>query len=254
MTSSQRKSKQVIIASLYTSILAIVVFIIVINIFPNTPKIIVEQPNIQKLNVNKFGSIELGNGYSDFWAEISNPNDDFGSSKLGYTFVLKNSKEEIVRKSGTTFILPGDKKRYVLLLNISSEYKIENFELYDNLEWSKLSKFNLPELAIRNVELGSSKKAGNAFTAFGILTNNSSVNLKNIQIIAILTDNNKEIIGVNETLIRDVLTAESRDFEMIWQNQINNAFATNTTIYAQSNILTDKELLLQLQTNPIFDN
>ena len=107
MTSSQRKSKQVIIASLYTSILAIIVFIIVINIFPNTPKINVEQPNIQKLNVNKFGSIKLGNGYSDFWAEISNPNDDFGSSKLGYTFVLKNSKEEIVR---------------VILLNISSEY------------------------------------------------------------------------------------------------------------------------------------
>ena len=254
MTSSQRKSKQVIIASLYTSILAIIVFIIVINIFPNTPKITVEQPNIQKLNVNKFGSIKLGNGYSDFWAEISNPNDDFGSSKLGYTFVLKNSKEEIVRKSDATFILPGDKKRYVLLLNISSEYKIENFELSDNLEWSKLSKFNLPELAIRNVELGNSKKAGNDFTAFGILTNNSSVNLKNIQIIAILTDNNKEIIGVNETLIRDVLTAESRDFEMIWKNQINNASSTNTTIYAQSNILTDKELLLQLQTNPIFDN
>ena len=253
MTSSQRKVKKTIIASSYIIILATIIFVIINSLFPNIQKVIVEQPNIQPIQITRFGKINVNELYSDFWAEINNPNDNFGASELNYTFVLKDKEGNLEYKNGTTFILPGDKKRYVLLLNLSSEYELEKFELKDSPTWQSLSRFNVPELVIRNVSIGISDKVGNAFTVFGVLTNSSPINLKNIQVIAILTDENKNIIGVNQTLVRDVLTSESRDFEMIWQNEILNSSINNTTIYAQSNILKDKELLLQLQNKPIFN-
>lgn len=253
MSSSQRLIKKIIIAAIYVLILIAIIFIIIVNLFPKQPEIIIQKPNIQALSIIKYGELQLPNGKSDFWAEISNPNDDFGASKLEYTFVLSDSEGKEIRKSDTTFILPGDKNKYILLLDMNSDYKLVNFELSTNIEWTKLSKFNLPELVIRNTSLGNSTKAGNNFTVFGILTNNSAVNLKNIQVIAILTDDNKNIIGLNKTIIRDVLTTESRDFEMTWQNEIPKASISNTIIYAQSNVLIDRELLIQLQQSPIFD-
>jgi hypothetical protein len=254
MTSSQRLTKQIIIAVIYILIFATTIFIIVVNLFPRRPVVIVEKPDIQSLQIIKSGTVKLDNDKLDFWAEINNPNDDFGASEFVYTFVLQDSEGKEIRKSDKSFILPGDKKRYVLLLNMNPDYKLVNFELSsDSIEWTQLSKIALPELVIRNVSLGTSIKAGNKFTLFGILTNASPVNLKNIQVIAILTDGNGSILGVNQTSIRDVLTSESRDFEMIWNNEIANTSAVNTTIYAQSNILKDKELLIQLQPKPIFD-
>lgn len=253
MTSSQRRIKQTVIASIYFIILSAIFFLIVIIIFPAKPVVVEDKILVQSLQVVKSGKIDLGNGKADFWVEISNPNDDYGVAKLDYSFIFKDSNgQEIVRK-GDTFILPGDKKRYVLLLDVLSEYEFQEFDIVKDPEWSRLSKSSLPELVIRNISLGISTKVGNDFTVFGILTNASPINLKNIQIISIIEDDNSNIIGVNETLIRDVKTTESRDFEMIWQEELSNATKDNTKIYAQSNVLSDRELLLELQQNPIFD-
>ncbi len=254
MTTSQRNSKKIIIATIYSVILATIIFIIMVTFFPRQLEpVVVDIPKPRPIEVIQFNKISLGNGSADFWAEIRNPNDDFGVKQLGYTFVLQNNDGSIERRSGNTFILPGDKKRYILLLNISDDYTIQTLELSDNLEWTQLSRFDLPELTIRNVRLGVSEKVGSAFTAFGILTNNSTVNLKNVQIIAILENDQGEIIGVNETLVRDVLKTESRDFEMIWDTPISGASTANTTIYPQSNILDTRELLIELQQKPIFE-
>jgi hypothetical protein len=254
MTSQQRQVKQILIAITYAIICSTIVFVLVITFFPKVPApTIVEQPKPIALQITQYNSISLGNGYSDFWAEINNPNDNFGAKSLDYTFILKSATGEIQRKTGNTFILPGDKKRYILLLNYPGNYTLEGFELSDTPVWTQLSRFNLPELSIRNKSLGVSEKAGNAFTAFGTLTNTSEFNLKNIQVIAILSDNGGNIIGVNETLIRDILKAESRDFELTWNSIIPNATVANTTILPQSNVLDTGELLIQLQQKPVFD-
>lgn len=251
MTKSERQIKQTIIVSVYSLITAIIIFLIVITLFPIVPVVTEDKPLIQALLVTKSGKIDLNNGFADFWVEINNPNDGFGAAKLEYSFILKNSNGEETRRNGDTFILPGDKKRYILLLNVSSEYNLQQFEIINEPNWTELSKFNLPELVIRNTSLGDSSKAGNDFTAFGTLTNASPVNLKNIQVIAVIVDDKDNIIGVNQTLIRDVLTSESRDFEMTWPNEVIGASATK--IYAQSNILSDRALLIKLQQTPIFD-
>jgi hypothetical protein len=253
MTLAQRKVKQTIIASIYFIIFSGIIFIIISIIFPPQPVVVEDTILVKSLQVVKSGKIDLGNGKADFWAEISNPNDDYGVSKLEYNFIFKDSNgEEMVRK-GNTFILPGDKKRYVLLLNLSSEYELQAFEVSKEAQWTQLSRFSLPELVIRNTSLGESNKAGNAFTVFGILTNSSAVNLKNIQVMAVIKDDLDNVIGVNQTLIRDVIATESRDFEMIWQNSLEGVSISDTQIYAQSNVLSDRELLLELQQNPIFD-
>lgn len=251
MTKSERQIKQTIIASVYSLITATIIFLIVITLFPIVPVVTEDKPLIQALQVTQSGKIDLNNGFADFWVEINNPNDGFGASKLEYSFILKNSNGEEARRNGDTFILPGDKKRYVLLLNVSSEYDLQQFDIIKEPNWIESSKFNLPELVIRNTSLGDSSKAGNDFTAFGTLTNASPVNLKNIQVIAVIVDDKDNIIGVNQTLIRDVLTSESRDFEMTWPNEVIGASATK--IYAQSNILSDRALLIKLQQTPIFD-
>jgi hypothetical protein len=254
MTSQQRQVKQILIAISYAIIFSSMLFLIIITFFPKSPiSVLVDQPKPIALKITQYNSISLGNGYSDFWAEINNPNDNFGAKSLDYTFILKNSAGDIQRKTGNTFILPGDKKRYILLLNYPGNYTLQGFELSDKPVWAQLSRFNLPELSKKNITIGVSDKAGNAFTVAGVFTNTSEFNLKNIQVMAILSDEAGNIIGVNETLIRDVLKTESRDFELTWDSIIPNASAANTTILTQSNVLDTEELLIQLQQKPIFD-
>lgn len=252
MTSSQRRVKQTIIASIYLVIIATIVFLIVMVLFPTNSVVVEDKLLIQPIQVIKWGKIDLGNGKSDFWAEISNPNDEYGIDKLGYTFVLRKSNGDELRKNGETFILPGDKKRYVLLFEIVSEYELQTFEIGEESQWTQLSRFDLPELGVRNTRVGYSSKVGNDFTVFGTLTNASPFNLKNIQVIAIITNDSGDIIAVNQTLIRDVLTSESRDFEMIWKNKLDGVSIFNTKIYTQSNVLNDKALLIELQQQPLF--
>lgn len=253
MTSSQRRVKQITIVSIYLVAISGIMFLIVINLFPPKPVVIEDKVLVQSLQVVNSGKIDLGNGKADFWAEIKNPNDDYGVSSFEYRFILKNFNGDEVKKNRDTFILPGDKKRYVLLLDVSSEYELQSFEIAQELKWTQLSRFNLPELVIRNISVGDSNKAGNAFTVFGILTNASPVNLKNIQVITVITNDEGNIIGVNQTLIRDVLTSGSRDFEMIWNNKLDGVSISDIKIYAQSNVLSDRELLIDLQQSPIFD-
>ncbi len=253
MTSSQRRVKQITILSIYLVAISSIMLLIVINLFPPKPVVIEDKVLVQSLQVVNSGKIDLGNGKADFWAEIKNPNDDYGVSSFEYSFILKNFNGDEVKKNRETFILPGDKKRYVLLLDVSSEYELQGFEIAQELKWTQLSRFNLPELVIRNISVGDSNKAGNAFTVFGILTNASPVNLKNIQVITVITNDEGNIIGVNQTLIRDVLTSGSRDFEMIWNNKLDGVSISDIKIYAQSNVLSDRELLIDLQQSPIFD-
>jgi hypothetical protein len=253
MTSSQRRVKQITILSIYLVAISSIMLLIVINLFPPKPVVIEDKVLVQSLQVVNSGKIDLGNGKADFWAEIKNPNDDYGVSSFEYSFILKNFNGDEVKKNRETFILPGDKKRYVLLLDVSSEYELQSFEIAQELKWTQLSRFNLPELVIRNISVGDSNKAGNAFTVFGILTNASPVNLKNIQVITVITNDEGNIIGVNQTLIRDVLTSGSRDFEMIWNNKLDGVSISDIKIYAQSNVLSDRELLIDLQQSPIFD-
>ncbi|MEX0595273.1 MAG: hypothetical protein WD512_02155 [Candidatus Paceibacterota bacterium] len=111
MTSSQRSIKQIIIASLYIITASAIIFLVVINLFPPATIIVEDKPFIEPLQVVRYGKIDLGDGFSDFWAEISNPNDDFGVSQLDYSFILSNSNGEESKKSGITYILPGDKRR-----------------------------------------------------------------------------------------------------------------------------------------------
>jgi hypothetical protein len=61
------------------------------------------------------------------------------------------------------------------------------------------------------------------------------------------------VVGVNETIIRDILRNESRDFEMTWDRVIPGTGADTVTVYSQSNILDNREVLLDLQSGPVFD-
>ena len=252
MTTRQRQTKQTIIAIVYGTMTSVLVFFAVITLFPRVDSFVtVQEDTPQNVEVIDYNTIPLGNGRVDFWAKIRNPNDDWGAKTLPYTFELKNPEGIIEQKTGESFILPGDQNKYIVLLNYPQNYTLENVSVSNTINWTKLSKFTLPELIVRNVRVGVSDKIGNPFTVSGVLTNSSTVNLKNIQIISVIEDDNNQVIGVNETLVRDILRTESRDFELTWDSPIIGANSNNVTIYPQSNILDAREILIELQQGPV---
>ncbi len=253
MTTSQRRTKQILIATVYAVINITLIASIVFTAWPRQPEEIVDAPEVpDPLTVTDPQLLPLDNGNADLIAMISNPNDGFGADQVRYEFVLQNAAGDEQTVPGTTFVLPGDRQRYVLALNYPvGQYSLVDFRLVNEPSWMTLSRFDLPELVVRQVRTGISQKAGNFFTLDGVVTNTSPYNLRQVNLVAIITSPQGEIVGVNRTFVRDVLATEAREFEMIWNDPIPDSLIGNVQVFPYSNVLADEEFLIRRVNQPV---
>lgn len=253
MTTSQRRTKQILIATVYAIINITLIASIVFTVWPRQEEEVIDPATVPgALIVSQPQLLPLDNGNADLIASISNPNDDFGADQVRYEFVLENSAGDQQVVSGTTFVLPGDRERFVLALNYPvGQYSLVDFRLTNEPSWMVLSRFDIPELVVRQVRTGISQKAGNFFTLDGVVTNTSPFNLRQVNLVAVITSPQGEIVGVNRTFVRDVLNGEAREFEMIWNDPIPDSLIGNVQVYPYSNVLADEEFLIRRVDMPV---
>lgn len=253
MTTSQRKTKKIIIASFYTIFHLFFIGMIVFALWPAPPE---EDPQVvinpDPIQVTETQVLRLDNGRADLIARISNPNDQYGVQQFRYQFILENRQGEQQQVSGTSYILPGNRDKFVLALNYDIlDYQLIDFVIQDGYTWGELSRFDLPELIVRNVEVGPSTRAGEFFTAYAIVSNQSPYGLRTIDLVAVIEDNAGEVIAVNQTFVRDVMTGEAREFEMAWNENIPMSSIGRTSIYAYTNTLDQRQFILRETDGPV---
>ena len=167
-----------------------------------------------------------GNFY-DIFAQINNPNQNYGGKQVPYEFELYNSKNDfVVRHTGLTFILPGQTK-YLIQSKIESVKPISAVNLsFGKIEWEKLENEQAIDLVIQQKEyrlLGDDEPGFSQ--ARGVLINKTNFDFEKINIDILLFDASYQLIGLGATEIKTLLAGEERDFVAVWFNQINSQVA-----------------------------
>jgi hypothetical protein len=171
------------------------------------------------LVIGKMGAVSSGiDKKYDFYAEINNPNTIFGSKLFNYKLNFKNSSGEIIAsKTGSNFILPGEKK-YIIENNIESSEApvLFDFNIVDS-DWVKFSDYyEKPNAYIVNKNFNQISNEVGFFEATGLLKNESYYDFDLIKIQVILKDKSDNILALNSTQIKTVKNGESRDFKVFW--------------------------------------
>ena len=159
-----------------------------------------------------------GNNTYDVVSKISNPNDAIGAKTFKYIFTLKDSAGSIIAKrEGTNFILPADTK-YVAELGLSIDGNAipasVNIEI-SGADWQKLPNISKPQIGVYSKKFGPIENSdGNE--AEGTIRNESSYDLKKIDIVIILRDEKGNIIGISTTQRNSVRAKEDQLFKVTW--------------------------------------
>lgn len=176
----------------------------------------------QDLAVQDNGFVENGRqGQYDFWALVSNPNGAFGAKSFQYEIKLRDAGGNIIsEKSGTGFILPGEKK-YVVENNLSSENVPVSAEFsISKTEWVEFNNYyERPDLKIVNKNYNQISSGVGFAEAFGLLKNESPYDFNVIKVQVVLKDVDGKIIALNSTEMRTVKSGEERDFRALWPNR-----------------------------------
>ena len=204
---------------------------------------VVAKENIQ---VEKSGFVESGveNSY-DLYAQVYNPNEFFGSNEFKYDFVMKNSAgQQISLKSGTAFILPGEKK-YIIENNIISKEALGQIDLIiSDAKWIEFTAnyYQKPDIKVINKSYDEITGGVGFSEAKGLLKNDSQFDFTTIKVQIILTDSAGAILALNSTVMNTVKSGENRDFRAFWPNKFPGNVG-NMEVEAEVNVYSSESFV-----------
>lgn len=173
--------------------------------------------NAQPLEIAEKGFAYGGPGKYDMLAKITNPNNQFGSSKFSYEFTLRDSEgREIARRNGEEFILPAETK-YILETGIETGIIPQEAEIkITSTSWEEFFEYEKPKLNIYNKRYNLISGDVGYSEAYGLVRNENPFDFNFIKINVVLRDASGKILALNSTDMHTVSAGEQRDFRLIW--------------------------------------
>jgi len=180
---------------------------------------IVPQVDIQ---TGTAGSVPSGlAGQYDLYVEVSNPNNIYGVKSFQYKFEAVDSAGRIIaEKSGSRFILPGEKK-YIIENNISMAEVPANVRFTTAApEWVEFNSNYLEKPDLKVINKQYTETSGINFSeATGLVKNESPYDFTSIKVEVILKDEVGKIVALNFTQLNTVKAGENRDFRVMWPSR-----------------------------------
>jgi hypothetical protein len=141
-----------------------------------------------------------------------------GAESFKYIFTLKNESGTVIStKEGTSFILPSD-TRYLAQLELITDKnaipKKADITISD-IQWERLSGIGKPQLGVYSKKFGAAP-IGNSSEAEGIIRNESGYDLKKIDAVIVIRDENGNVIGINMTQRDSIRAKEEQKFNITW--------------------------------------
>lgn len=185
-------------------------------VIPTIPQPVVERPPEGfEIKVEDVQMISADGEY-DLIAKIKNTDPNWGVSGLGYTFNLQDNQGNIVgERKGTTFILPLS-RRSIIEIGIETEKKASKAELkLDLFEVQKLKSIPDLGLSTSNVvyNLVEDRTKGKVT---GSIINKGPYSFETVYLNIVLYSKEGKILGLNHTLVGNLLSGQERYFSAIW--------------------------------------
>ena len=176
-----------------------------------------EEINAQELKVIEEAFVYGGPRKYDVMAKISNPNDQFGSPRFSYKFILKDSAgNNLAEQKGESFILPFETK-YLIETNLETQSNPANLEIViTECQWERFFAYKEPQLNIYHKRYDLISSGAVFGEAFGLLVNESEFDFNTININVILRDSSGKPLSFNSTEMRTITSHEERDFKLVW--------------------------------------
>jgi hypothetical protein len=200
------------------------------------------------LEITERKIFNLGNGTYSGYARIKNSNSEWGVSNQAYSAQFKTlGGTDVMSINNTTFILPFSEK-IVFFPRFSSpnEPKTLDIALHN-------TQFVRPT-ALPNIDLEIQRKSLDSQVdqteVNAVIVNRSPFKLSRVDLPVLLLDSKNQVVGVNYTNINDLASSESRSFQYVWYNRINNV--SRIEIIPQINIY-DRNIFVTGQGANPFD-
>lgn len=185
-------------------------------------------------------------GVYDVAAQIRNPNQNYGLSKLSYEFKLYDESDSLIfSKKNSTFILPNETK-YIIEPRLEVNQSISKISLVlepgEPGDWQKLKDFEKNQLFIKNKNYQLLESGPGFSQVSGIVKNASAFDFDKVQINVILFNQQHEVVGVNKTEMRTLLSGEERYFLTTWFSKIEDEVFF-VDVEAETNVFIDENFM-----------
>ncbi len=163
---------------------------------------------------------EISPGVYSVVADVENPNIGTFADNVPYSFKLYDENNvQIAEIDGSTFILPGTQfPIYEAGLLTGDRIPVRaDFEFTATPDWQKKS-YSLPGLAIINQSFSASSSP----RLEADVQNQSDYTITNIELIALVYDENNNAIGASKTIIDSLAPKATGNAVFTWRDQFSS--------------------------------
>lgn len=161
-------------------------------------------------------------GDYDVVFEVTNPNAIYGSSRVGYVIGLKDSAGQELASVPGSFYLALAQTRYVVRSSIKAPAGVVAATLVvTDAEWQKIEPDGLKiDFPLRRESFTEPGLTGTAAQFEGVVFNDSDFDFNSVDVAVVLVQEDGQIIGVNKTELRTVLSRTERYFKVVWPTSL----------------------------------
>ncbi|MBI3074722.1 MAG: hypothetical protein HYY92_00715, partial [Parcubacteria group bacterium] len=166
-------------------------------------------------------------GFYDAVASIENPNFNAGVKNFAYTFKLYDAKNILVGiREGSTFLNPGE--RFVVYENgIKAEGGSRApqrtfFEARGELLWESATPLQENKLVVRGVRFEAARDGGIPRVVTE-LTNQSTADMKDLSVVALLFDAEGNVIDASKTVVSGLAAGEAKNVTLLLSSGLRDA-------------------------------
>lgn len=156
------------------------------------------------------------------YAQIVNPNPEVSARDFQYEFVLRDKKNQVLKKiQHQNFLLAGDSK-FIFVPEISLESIPENVAVsFSKIRWTRATP--ALEIKFEVLQKGSGQDLDGNFFVDGVVRNTLQFGFRKVTVPIMIFDRaNTDLVAVNSTELDDLDPLESRYFRVIWPKTFVN--------------------------------
>ena len=176
---------------------------------------------VSEIVVNWSRALKVREGVYDVAAFLENPNFDAGIKKVSYSFKLYDAKNVLTgEREGSTYINPGE--RFVIY-----ESGIETgvgtrvprrtfFEFEGELAWVDKVTPRESEIIARDTSFELPRQPGGGSPKVKTtLISRATKDIRNLDVVALLFDEDENLIDASRTIVSRILSGESKDITIL---------------------------------------
>jgi hypothetical protein len=181
------------------------------------------------------------------YIKLKNPNLDWGIPKFTYRIeVFDNQDRFLSSATQTVFVLPASEK-YLIIPRFNAKNPPSSLKLHilESQFVLKPGEFPYINLDFQRRQIQPTRNDTTIVT--GVLKNTSAFSITQVDLLALIYNDQSQIVGISYTNINDVLSEELRSFQLVWPASLEEAvhveLMSEVNMFAKDILRTQKPVI-----------